>query len=313
VANELTYLPLLMRELLKADVVHVFSASYSSFLLAPLPAMIVARAVGRPVVLNYRSGAAPDHLGRSAIARAAVARADLNVVPSSFLAEVFGSFGIETTIVPNIVDTQFGFRDRDPLRPRILSTRNFENLYNVGCTLRAFRIVQERWPSATLTLVGSGPAERGLRALAAQLGLAHVTFTGAIKPPEIGGLYAAHDLYVQTPDIDNMPASILEAFASGLPVVSTRAGGVPAILTDGEQGLLAPIGDHRAVADRILALLDDPERARTLARSGHASCQRCTWPSVRDLWLDAYGRARAMQARKQVRGTSPAERARLAR
>ena len=48
------------------------------------------------------------------------------------------------------------------------------------------------------------------------------------------------NLYVQTPDIDNMPLSVLEAFASGLPVVSTRAGGVPAILRDGVDGLLSP-------------------------------------------------------------------------
>jgi len=61
-----------VRELARADVVHVFSASYTSFLLAPLPAMLVARALGRPVVLNYRSGQATDHLKRSAIARKSI-------------------------------------------------------------------------------------------------------------------------------------------------------------------------------------------------------------------------------------------------
>ena len=104
VVTELTYLPLLVRQLARADVVHVFSASYASFLLAPLPAMLVARALGRPVVLNYRSGEAPDHLQRSAIARKTIARVDLNVVPSRFLVDVFRGFGIDATIVPNIVD-----------------------------------------------------------------------------------------------------------------------------------------------------------------------------------------------------------------
>src|SRR6267378_4482770 len=100
IVNELTYLPLLVRELARADVVHVFSASYFSFLLAPLPAILVARALGRPIVLNYRSGEAPDHLQRSAIARAVLARVDRNVVPSRFLAGVFASFGIDATIIP---------------------------------------------------------------------------------------------------------------------------------------------------------------------------------------------------------------------
>jgi len=57
--TEATYLALLVRELRRADIVHVFSAAYSSFLLAPLPAMLIARAFGRPVILNYRSGQAP--------------------------------------------------------------------------------------------------------------------------------------------------------------------------------------------------------------------------------------------------------------
>ena len=162
VVTELTYLPLLVRELARADVVHVFSASYTSFLLAPLPAMLIARALGKPVVLNYRSGEAPDHLQRSAIARETIRAVDLNIVPSRFLVDVFRGFGIDASIVPNIVDLErFRFRERDPLRPRLVSTRNFDALYNVACTLRAFKLVQDRWPDASLTLVGGGVAGSG--------------------------------------------------------------------------------------------------------------------------------------------------------
>src|SRR5918999_844269 len=86
IATQLTYWPLLVRELRRADVVHVFSASYFSFLLAPLPAILVARALRKPVVLNYRSGEAPDHLRRSPLARRVMRDwVDVNVVPSPFL------------------------------------------------------------------------------------------------------------------------------------------------------------------------------------------------------------------------------------
>ena len=70
VMTQLAYWPLLLRELRRADVVHVFSASYFSFLLAPLPAVLIARLLGKPVVMNYRSGEGPDHLRRSRVARA---------------------------------------------------------------------------------------------------------------------------------------------------------------------------------------------------------------------------------------------------
>jgi glycosyltransferase involved in cell wall biosynthesis len=291
VATEFAYAPELVRELARADIVHVFSASYSSFLLAPLPAIAVARTLGRPVVLNYRSGEASDHLSRSAIARAVLRRVDENVVPSKFLVEVFARFGLSATAIPNIVDLdRFEFRQRMPLRPRIVSTRNFQALYNVSCTIRAFRIVQDRWPDAQLTLVGGGPEERTLRALVDQLRLRHVTFAGSIHPDQVADYYRGNDVYVQSPNIDNMPTSVIEAFASGLPVVSTEAGGVPAILTHGVHGLLAPLDDHHHIAAHVLRLLDDSGLAKRMAFAAYAACQPCTWSVVRQQWLQVYRR-----------------------
>ncbi len=289
VATELTYGPLLVRELRRADVVHAFSASYTSFLLAPLPAIAVARALGRPLVLNYHSGQAPDHLRRSRVARAAIARVDKLVVQSRFLADVFAGFGLGSTIVPNIIDRQqFRFRRRECFGPRIVSTRNLEKRYNVACTLRAFDIVQRQRPDATLTVVGSGHDEPTVRALAADLGLRGVTFLGRVPPGDIWRQYDAADVYVQTPDVDNMPLSVLEAFSCGLPVVSTRVGGVPTILRDGIDGLLAAPNDHDAVAAAILRLLDDQDLARRVVAAAEARSHAYDWASVRDQWLDVY-------------------------
>jgi glycosyltransferase involved in cell wall biosynthesis len=300
VATQLAYWPLLFRELRKADVVHVFSASYFSFLLAPLPAVLVAKLLGKPVVMNYRSGEAPDHLRRSAVARWTLKWVERNAVPSAFLHGVFDSFGIASEIIPNIVDMdRFAFRRREPLGTRILSTRNFESHYNVACTLRAFHIVQMHRPDASLTLVGSGSQEIELRALADHLGLRHVTFAGRVPPGEMWRYYAEADIYLQTPDLDNMPSSVLEAFASGCPVVSTEAGGVPAILTDGRHGLLVPCGDHTRAATAILRLLEDPALARHLADEAVESCRRYQWAAVRAQWLALYqdlSRARGLPA-----------------
>src|SRR4051812_42676537 len=290
-ATQLTYWPLLLKELRKADVVHVFSASYFSFLLAPLPAVLIARLLGKPVVMNYRSGEAPDHLKRSRIARATLRGVDQNAVPSRFLQDVFASFGIRSEIIPNIVDVErFRFRRRERLRPRLVSTRNFEGLYNLPCTLRAFRLVQDRHPDAQLTLVGAGSQEPAIRRLAGELMLRNVTFTGRVRPEDIWQYYADADIYLQTPDIDNMPSSVLEAFASGCPVVATNAGGVPAILTDGLHGLLVNCGDHQAAADAVFRLLDDPALAGRMADAALDTCSRYQWSSVRAQWVSLYRR-----------------------
>jgi glycosyltransferase involved in cell wall biosynthesis len=289
IATQLTYWPLLVKQLRHADVVHVFSASYFSFLLAPLPAVLVAKLLGKPVVMNYRSGEAPDHLRRSAIARATLRWVERNVVPSPFLRDVFAGFGIGAEVIPNIVDIErFRFRRREPVRPRLLSTRNFESLYNLPCTLRAFRIVQARHPDASLTLVGAGSQDALVRRMAADMGLRNVSFAGRVAPDEIWKYYAEADIYLQTPDIDNMPSSVLEAFASGCVVVSTDAGGVPAIVSSGEQGLLAPCNDHDAIAAHVLQVLEEPGLADRLANRAFDACGRYQWRSVRGQWLALY-------------------------
>jgi len=296
--TQLWYWPLLLRELRRADVVHVFSASYSSFLLAPLPAVLVARLLGRPVVLNYHSGEAADHLRRSALARLVLRTSvDLNVVPSAFLRDVLGSFGIPARTVPNTIDLrQFAYRVRDPLRPRLLSTRNFEPIYNVACLLRAFARIQRRHPEARLTLVGSGSQEAVLRGLAGELDLRHVLFAGRVPPSAISEYYADADIYLQTPSVDNMPLSMLEAFASGLPVVSTGVGGVPAILTHGAHGLLASDDDDEAIAAHVMTLLESPSYARTLAAAARDTCVQYEWPRAREGWLAVYESVAERQA-----------------
>src|SRR5262249_9281592 len=289
VVTESVYFPQLVAAMMRADVAHIFAASYSSFLLAPLPAMIAARALHRPIVLNYRSGHAPKHLAKSAIARRAIAAADLNILPSAFLVQVFSGFGISARSIPNLVDShRFEYRERPRVEPRLLSTRNFEGLYNVACTLRAFRLIQDRYPNASLTLVGGGPDEPALRALASELNLRNTRFVGRVQPTEIADYYASHDIYVQSPNVDNMPPSILEAFASGLRVVSREAGGIPTILTSGVHGLLAPLDDHQGLAAHVLHLLDHPDQALQFTRAALATIGRCSWTAVRDQWLAAY-------------------------
>jgi glycosyltransferase involved in cell wall biosynthesis len=288
--TQLTFWPLLFREIARADVVHAFSASYSSFVISTLPPVVVSRLLRRPVIVHYHSGEAPDHLRRSVLARAALRGwTDANVVPSSFLERVFSRHGLPCRVIPNNVDLErFTYRPRPVVNPRFVSTRNFEAHYDVPCTLRAFALIQRRYPAAELTLVGGGSAEPMLKRLAAELGLRNVTFAGRVPPGDIWKYYAAADVYMQTPAIDNMPLSVLEAFASGLPVVSTDAGGVPAILTDGVHGLLAPAGDHAAVAAQALRLLDEPGLGLTLAVAARETCAAYAWNAVRPQWLSLY-------------------------
>jgi len=279
----------LWHRLKDVDVVHIFSASYSSFLLAPLPAHLVARLRGKKTLINYRSGAARDHLERSSIARHALQSADRLVVPSGFLADVFADFGLPTLVVPNFVDlAQFRYRQRRPLRPHLVCTRGFHPYYSVDVVIRAFSRVQKLFPKAQLDLVGKGPVERELRELVQELQLSGVNFTGVASRQEIAGFYDRADIFVNASWVDNMPVSVLEAFASGTPVISTAPEGIRYLVEHERTGLLSPTGDSEALAANVMRVLRDPTFATQLARNAHDECRRYAWCRVREQWLEVY-------------------------
>lgn len=291
--NEVLYLPSLLC-LRRADVAHIFSASYWSFLLSPVPAIVAGRLFGKRIVLNYRSGEAEDHLARwGVLVHPWLRLVDEIVVPSEYLRRVFAHHGYQARVIQNVVDTyRFRYRERVPLHPRLLSTRNLEPHYRVDSTLEAFAVLKTQYPEATLTVAGYGSEEGRLRQLADSLPVNGIRFMGRVERPAMPGLYEEADIFVNSSVVDNQPGSVLEAFAAGLPVVSTETGDIASMVRDGETGLIFRQGDPAAMAKAVASLLENPERALIMARRARQEVERHTWPHVRDDWAAVYsGRA----------------------
>jgi glycosyltransferase involved in cell wall biosynthesis len=290
VVTSLYYWTLLLTRLWKFDVVHVFSASYYSYMLSVMPAILIGKLYGKRVLVNYRSGEADDHLRNWKLTAVPVLRlADMIVVPSGYLVDVFAQFGLRARPIFNVVELDaFAYRDRFPIRPVFLTSRLHEPLYNVPCVLRAFAIIQKKFPDASLTVAGDGWMRPQLEELARQLGLQQTTFVGKVPFEKMPALYDAADIYLTATDLDNMPGSVIECLSCGLPVVTTDAGGVPYIVTHEETALIVPRGDHEAMAASAIRILEDNDLALRLSRDGRESCRRFTWPAVRDEWLRVY-------------------------
>ena len=282
------FLLALMRRAWRCDVLHTFSASGSSFLLSAALVILVGRLYGKPVIVNYRDGRAGTHLARGRAVRL-LRLADRIVTPSEFLVNVFAEHGYRAQPIFNIIDpSQFRYRERGPLLPVFLHNRGLEELYNVPCTLRAFGLVQQRYPEASLVIAHDGPLRCELERMAAEMGLRNVSFLGKVPIERIPELYDAAEIYLTSPNIDNMPGSLLECYASGLPVVATKAGGIPFIARDGETALLVEVNDHEGMARAALRLLEEDGLAQRLAAEARRECERYTWPSVREHWLALY-------------------------
>lgn len=296
VARLLPYLGHLWAAAGRCEVFHVLANSGWAWHLFAAPALWAGRLRSKPVIINYRGGladeflsSAPRHVLRD------LRRAALRVTPSDFLRRVFDRRGLQAEVIPNVIDlARFAPRRRRAHSdaPHVVVARNLEPIYGLDTAIRAFAMLRKSYPRATLTLAGTGPQRDELIELARSLGLSSaVHFPGRIDHADMPALYARADLALNPSTVDNMPNSVLEAQASGLPLVSTDVGGVPDIVEHGVTGLLVPVGKPELMADALRRLLDDAELADQLVQAAALRVAEFGWPQVRLQWLNAYRRA----------------------
>jgi len=284
--------PALWRRARQVEVVHVFAASWWYFFLVVYPAVLAGRFCGKRVVLNYRGGEAGRFFEWFGWAAGPAFRlAHAITAPSEFLKEVIGKrFGASVSIVPNILDSRaFRFRPRTSIQPKMLVTRHLEPAYDIESVVLAFRRVQERYPEASLWIVGTGSQEKHLRGLVSAWNLDGVRFLGDIAHSDLPDIYDQCDIYLNASRIDNFPGALLEASAAGLVVVSTAAGGIPFIYQQEETALLVEPGDWQGLALAAQKVLETPALALDLANAAVALAQACDWGEVRKSLYRAYG------------------------
>ncbi len=289
------YLAKLWRAAGQADVFHIMANSGWSWHLFATPAIWIASLRGVAVVVNYRGGEAQLFLQRSAkLVRFSIRQAKALVVPSGYLSGVFSAFGMRAEIVPNIIDLS-RFRPRSSVRSgtvHLLVARNLEPLYDNETAICAFQLVRASGPgfaNAQLTIAGSGPSEPLLRQFVEAQGLtAVVHFAGRLERDAMAQMYRSADLLLNPSLADNMPNSLLEAWASGVPIVSTNVGGIPFLVNDGFNATLVAPADPQAMAKACCDILNDDSvwQARSLA--GQKEAQRYTWNQVKPVLASVY-------------------------
>jgi sugar transferase (PEP-CTERM/EpsH1 system associated) len=157
----------------------------------------------------------------------------------------------------------------EPGALRFISVGRLAAVKNYALLLRAFAPLAARWPGSTLTLVGDGPERASLEKLTAELRIGgNVQFLGFRS--DIDELLAQSDVFVLASLSEGIPMSILEAMKSGLSVVATRVGGVPATVVDGETGILVASEDEAAFTGALASLVEDPPRVQAQGAAGHA-------------------------------------------
>lgn len=249
----------------------------------------LGRLLGHRIVMVIRGGAMPELIARwPRWTRRVLRLAHCVVVPSSYLRRALAPLDLPLQVVPNVIDvSSYTFKLRERVAPRLLWMRAFHEIYDPATAVRALAQIRKTHPAASLTMGGPDLGlQRATEALTRELGLEPaVRFAGFLDAEGKRREAAGHDIYLNTNRIDNMPVSVLEMAAMGLPVVSTHVGGIPDLLQDGRTGLLVPPNDSLAVATAVSRLVADPDLARGLSEQGRALAETCTWESVRPRWV----------------------------
>jgi len=288
--NLAVFLARLVLAIPRADVLHVLSASGLSFFLFTGPVVVLGRLAGRRVVVNYRGGLARSFLERRGrFALPILRRCHRLVVPSGYLEAVFVAHGFRPVVIPNYVDLErHRFRSPKPRGQRMLVARSLEPMYDVDRAVEAFQRVRRRFPAAELLIAGTGSQHASLASRIRTEGIEGVTLLGRVANESMPGLLDEADLMLNPSRVDNMPISILEAFASGVPVVSTRAGGVVHLIEHGRNGLLADVGDARGLAACVIRMFRRPGRGAEMARAGRTVAESLDLKVVAASWEGVY-------------------------
>jgi glycosyltransferase involved in cell wall biosynthesis len=162
-------------------------------------------------------------------------------------------------------------------------------MYNTECLLRAFRIIKARFPEATVSVAGDGSEAMRLRDLVSQWKLDGVKFLGPIGHDELPALYASHDIYVNSSNVDNFPGALVEAACCGLPIVTTGAGGIPSMIKHRENGIVVDLNDDMALAAGVSEIIEHPELGHSLARQARKWAEQFSWKEVFPRLLACYG------------------------
>jgi len=292
-ARLIPYVQELWRVCGQVEVIHLLANSGWAWHFFAAPVVWIARLRGVPVIVNYRGGDAQRFFyGAPPWVRWTLAGANARVVPSGFLRDIFDSHGLDAEIIPNVVDLgRFRPVPRPyaPSAPHTIVTRNLEAIYGLDTALHAFAELTQRIPGARMTLAGEGPELNRLRALARDLGIAdRVFFSGRLTSEAMAQLYRDADAMLNPSTVDNMPNSILEAYASGVPVVSTDVGGIPYMAQNERTALLVAAGDAPAMAAALHRVFVDRDLAERLVLAGLNEARRYTWSEIRHSWLEKY-------------------------
>ncbi|GAB1309270.1 glycosyltransferase [Urechidicola sp. KH5] len=213
----------------------------------------------------------------------------INIAPSPYLKKEFKKHNFQVKEIPNSLNlANYQFKERKEFKPKLFWIRAFDEIYNPKMAIHVLQEVRKMNPNATLCMVG--PDKDGslnlVKSLTKSLNLeAYVEFTGRLTKEDWVLKTKEFDIFINTTNFDNLPVSLIEAMALGLPIVSTNVGGIPHFIEDGKQGFLVPSNDVHAMSICIQKLISNHKLSKSIALNARKKVELYDDALVLKSWL----------------------------
>lgn len=275
------------------DIVLLDTYSTQNFYYAVTVASL-CRLLKLPYIPILRGGDLPKRLKENkAVSQKLFGRAYINIAPSLYIKHRFESAGFQNIVyIPNTIAlVQYPFLQRTSVTPKLLWVRSFAEIYNPLLALEVVEILLKEGMEAELCMVG--PDKDGSMAACKKVVESlklPVIFPGLLSKQEWLKLSKEYDVFINTTNFDNMPVSVMEAMALGLPVVSTHVGGMPFLIEDGVDGILVEPNNAKAFVVAIKDLIQDPLKVEKLTKNARQKMENHDWRLVKEKWMEVLGK-----------------------
>ena len=291
------FLPLLyfrfVIAILHVDIVQVISASGLALWTKDLPALLLARLFRKVAIMEFVGGAAVDKIGDWGwLKRLPFYVAHTVVVPTEMFRNALKKANVRAkfVVIPHTVDVAaFGStRLVKSDLPILLVAKALVPYAGHDLLIDVMERVQVHFPQAELWIAGDGPSREALEQRVKDKNISGIRFLGRVDYEDMSALMAQAKILVHATKYESFGISLVEAMASGLPVIAFAVGGIPDVVADNETGYLVPYGDTTMFADKIVALLKSPTMLDHMSTQARENSQRFSWHEISQHWYKLY-------------------------
>ncbi|MCG2419896.1 glycosyltransferase family 4 protein [Aequorivita sp. F47161] len=243
-----------------------------------------------PYIPILHGGNLPERLkSNKGFSKSLFGKAYKNVAPSKYILEQFKLQGFKNVVyIPNTLEIKnYPFQFRKSVTPKLLWVRSFSEIYNPLLALEIVEMLKINGHDVSLCMVG--PDKDGSMArckkVALELNLP-ITFPGILAKDKWVYLSKKYDIFINTTNFDNMPVSVMEAMALGLPVVSTNVGGMSFLIESEIDGVLVPPNNPEMFLNAIEDVCSNATKVEEITKNARIKVEQFDWQKIKHSWME---------------------------